>query len=506
MDSERDMSLTEALARERNELRESEARFRQLAENIREVFWVWDVDASRVSFVSPMYEEVFGRSAAGLYADFGSFLEAIHPDDRARVEATVARARAGTPTDQQYRVVWPDGSLRWVRDRAFPISDPTGAVRRVVGVADDITERTHAEEGLRRSEELLRLVLDSLPVGVALFDRAGDIVLSNPASEGIWAGAVRSGRDRYAQSKAWRHDTGDRVKPEEWASARALATGDPSVNEILEIEAFDGVRKTIKNTAVPIRDVAGSITGAVAVNEDITARVAAERALRSSYDQLHKLAGRLMRAQDDERRRIAQNLHETTAQDLAALKMLLGRLNRTADLGAEEHGIVVEAMSLAERSMNEIRTLSYLLHPPFLDEAGLVSALRWYAAGFAKRSGIKVELDLPESFPRQPPDTETALFRVVQESLINTHRHGGSETARIRLRARDDELLLEIDDSGRGIPSGALEEILAGGGTAGVGIAGMSERMKQLGGRLEVTSGAGGTTVRAVAPLAKGNA
>jgi PAS domain S-box-containing protein len=499
-------AVESALTGQRNELRESEARFRQIAENIREVFWVWDVEASAVVFVSPTYEDVFGRSTASLRADFGSFFEAIHPDDRARVEATVALSRAGKQTDQQYRIVRPDGALRWVRDRAFPVPDPTGAVRRVVGVADDITERTHAEEGLRRSEEVLRVLLDSLPVGVILVDRGGDIVLGNPASARIWAGAVKSGPDRYAESKAWWYETGERVTPEGWASARALSTGELSVNEVLEIEAFDGVRKTIQNSAVPIRDGTGAITGAVVVNEDISARMAAERALRDSYNHLGTLTGRLMRAQDDERKRIAQLLHETTAQDLAALKMLLARLNRTAGLGAEEHGVVVESIALADRSMTEIRTLSYLLHPPFLDEAGLVSALRWYAAGFAKRSGIQVELDLPENFPRLPPDTETALFRVVQESLMNIHRHGSSETARIRLRASDDGLLLEIDDSGRGIPSSSLKEILEGGGTAGVGIAGMSERMKQLGGRLEVTSGEGGTTVRARVPLTSGEA
>jgi len=138
--------------------------------------------------------------------------------------------------------------------------------------------------------------------------------------------------------------------------------------------------------------------------------------------------------------------------------------------------------------MTEIRTLSYLLHPPFLDEAGLLSALRWYGAGFADRSGIKVDLDLPDSFERLPLDTETALFRVVQESLINIHRHARSQTARIRLRRDAETLLLEIADQGRGIPKGSLEDLLRGEGAVGVGIAGMSERIEQLGGRLEITS------------------
>jgi two-component system, NarL family, sensor kinase len=135
-----------------------------------------------------------------------------------------------------------------------------------------------------------------------------------------------------------------------------------------------------------------------------------------------------------------------------------------------------------------------------------LSALRWYAAGFAERSGIKVDLDLPESSERLPLDTETALFRIVQESLINIHRHAGSETARIRLRHDAETLVLEIEDQGRGISDASLKQIINGGGVVGVGIPGMSERIEQLGGRLEITSsdrGTTGTTVRIRLPLAK---
>jgi signal transduction histidine kinase len=226
--------------------------------------------------------------------------------------------------------------------------------------------------------------------------------------------------------------------------------------------------------------------------------------LDASVSQLRALAGSLMHAQDDERRRIAQLLHETTAQDLAALKMHLARLSRTASpWSATDREVLTESIALAEQAITEIRTLSYLLHPPFLDEAGLLSALRWYAAGFAQRSGIKVELELPEQFQRPPLDTETALFRIVQEALINIHRHAGSETARIRLQGDAETLVLEIEDQGHGIPKAVLTDILRGGGGVGVGIAGMSERIEQLGGSLEITSDAHGTTVRTRLPLVR---
>jgi signal transduction histidine kinase len=392
------------------------------------------------------------------------------------------------------------------------------AAREVERLLTNIREREEVEYTLRRqrnelqesearfreSERLLRVVLEALPVAVSVVDRSGDITLTNPAARRLWSGSIRSGSDRYAESKGWWHATGKRLAPGDWPSVRAFVDGEASVDQVIEIEAFDGTRKIIQTSAVPIRDANEHITGAVVVNEDVSARKTAERALNDSYNQLRTLTGRVMRAQDDERRRIAQLLHETTAQNLAGLKMHLARLNRTADLVSETNrGALAESVSLVDQSISEIRTLSYLLHPPFLDEMGLMSALRWYAAGFADRSDITVDLELPESFERLPLDTETALFRIVQESLINIHRHAGSETARIRLRRDAEMLVLEIEDRGHGIPEASLAHIMRREGLAGVGIAGMSERIAQLGGCLEITSSDQGTTVRARLPLVK---
>lgn len=237
---------------------------------------------------------------------------------------------------------------------------------------------------------------------------------------------------------------------------------------------------------------------------NIRERAEIESTLQQQRNEIRAFANRLMHAQDEERRRIAQMLHETTAQNLASLKMILAKLNRTAaTLGDTERDALAESIALADQSIGEIRTVSYLLHPPFLDEAGLLSALRWYASGFAERSGIRVELDVPEHLDRLPLDTETALFRVVQESLSNIHRHSTSQTARIRLRRDAEALVMEIEDRGRGMSHVALRDITGGRGRVGVGIAGMSERIKQLGGRFEVMSndrGKTGTTVSVYLP------
>jgi signal transduction histidine kinase len=422
----------------------------------------------------PLYRDYReAAQAAGLRAVWSTPF--LAKDRRALGTFAVYSERLGGPTETNQRLV-----------------------ERATYLAAIAVERHQTEEGLRESERLLRQVVDALPVGVAVVDRRGDIILSNPASRRIWSGSLPSGQDRYAASQGWWYASGTRLAPEEWASLRAVVNGDTSIGEEIEIEAFDGVRKIIQNSAVPIRDANERITGAVVVNEDISANKAAERELNDSYHQMRTLSASLLRAQDDERRRIAQMLHETTAQNLAALKMLLARLKRASDrLTDPERKALAESISLADQSMTGIRTLSYLLHPPFLDEVGLLAALRWYAAGFAERSDITVDLDLPASVVRLPRDTETALFRIVQESLINIHRHAVSKTAGIRLHRDTDTLVLEIADRGRGMPTASLEHIKKGAGIAGVGIAGMIERMEQLGGTLEITSGDHGTTIRA---------
>jgi signal transduction histidine kinase len=159
-----------------------------------------------------------------------------------------------------------------------------------------------------------------------------------------------------------------------------------------------------------------------------------------------------------------------------------------------------DSENLVRDMSKEVRTISHLLHPPLLDEAGLASALRWYVDGFAQRSRIKVDLDMSEDFGRLPAEMETAIFRVVQESLTNIHRHSGSPVAKIRVRQRHEEVLVQIEDEGKGIPPEKQAE-MASSGTPGVGIRGMRERLRQLGGTLEISSNGGGTVVTVRLPV-----
>jgi PAS domain S-box-containing protein len=492
------------LRQQRNELRESEARFRQIAENIRELFWVWDAVSDRFTFVSPMYEEMFGRSCASLYANSHSYLDAIHVDDRARVEAACLRARTGTPVDERYRILRPDGSMRWIRGRSFPVHEPTGPVTRMVGFGEDITDaQQHLEDirvagvALRSSEERWRSVFDNSAIGIVLADPAGRFVDTNRAFQDLVGYS-----NQELKSLGYADITHEADVRRGAAVIEELVSGTKREVQIEKrYRHKDGRYIWVRATGTVIPGSDRSPRFLLGLVEDVTDRKLAEQELDISVSQLRALAGRLMQAQDDERRRIAGMLHETTAQDLAALKMHLARVSRTAaDLSNADRDALAESISLADQSMAEIRTLSYLLHPPFLDEMGVLAALRWYVAGFAERSGVKTDLELPESFERLPRDIETALFRIVQESLINIHRHAGSQSARIRLRRDPETLVLEIEDRGRGIPGALLTRIISGEG-AGVGIAAMRERIEQLGGELEITSSDNGTTVRLGLPL-----
>jgi signal transduction histidine kinase len=219
-------------------------------------------------------------------------------------------------------------------------------------------------------------------------------------------------------------------------------------------------------------------------------------------DSLRRLSTRLLRIQDEERQRLARELHDSTAQSLAALSMNLAVARRCRGaLDERAQDALDECDALADRCSREIRSLSYVLHPPMLQEIGLPAALRWCAEGFAKRSGIAVEVELPDHLDRLPMEVENALFRIVQECLTNVQRHSGSPSARIQLVRTPRSVALEVRDQGRGLPAGILNRREAV-ESLGVGLLGMRERVRQLGGQLRIETSGQGATVHVEIHLA----
>jgi len=220
---------------------------------------------------------------------------------------------------------------------------------------------------------------------------------------------------------------------------------------------------------------------------------------KSAETKLRELSVRLIAVQDFERRRIARELHDCTGQTVAVLKMNLDRLAELGQLSPEQTGLVSESIALVEAMSKQVRTISYLLHPPLLDEIGLVSALRGLVEGFSQRSGIEVSFRIDENFNQLTSEEEISIYRIVQECLTNIHRHSGSPTARMRVEKHAAEIQIEIQDDGRGMP----EKIANG---SGVGLFGMRERARQLGGTLEIKSNGKGTTVFARLPFSSDHA
>jgi two-component system, NarL family, sensor kinase len=223
-------------------------------------------------------------------------------------------------------------------------------------------------------------------------------------------------------------------------------------------------------------------------------------ALDGANQNLRALSARLLQLQDEERRRFARELHDSVGQSLAGLTLNLSAARTDIERLTRTVNALSESEAMVQEMSKEVRTISYLLHPPMLDEAGLASALRWYVDGFQERSKIKVETDLPDQFGRLPQELETAIFRVVQEALTNIHRHSGSATAKVSLAQANGLVLVEVADRGKGIAPEKRYELEAT-GSIGVGLRGMRERIRQLGGDLEISSNPAGTVVRVRVPI-----
>ncbi len=228
------------------------------------------------------------------------------------------------------------------------------------------------------------------------------------------------------------------------------------------------------------------------LNAELKAREQAEASLRT-------LSVRLLELQDQERRRFSRELHDSLGQYLVGAKMNLAMLGKSLP----DNALIAECLKFLDQAMTETRTISHLLHPPLLDETGFESAARWYVEGFAKRSGIQTTLDMPEDVGRLPSSLELALFRVLQESLTNVHRHSTSKRADVSLRLSDDKVVLRVRDYGKGIPVDVLDRFRRHNAHGGVGLAGMRERIHELGGQLEMDSDSHGTQVVATLPRAE---
>jgi two-component system NarL family sensor kinase len=348
---------------------------------------------------------------------------------------------------------------------------------------------------LQGAEHPYRLLVETIDEGAATLSDDGTVLYSNASFAAIFGEQLE--RFIGAQLQSF-------VAPADVPGLDALICSgrSGSVRGEIRLTTGDGRARTIRLTLSPNRQLGAEAICAVAT--EVTEIVETNEALRVTEASLRQLSGRLLQLQDEERRRIARDLHDITGQEIAILSMSLDRLARLVDTATPEaKETLADSRDVVRKMAEEIRTLSYLLHPPLLDESGLGSAVRWYAEGFQKRSAISVNVVTSPGLGRLPAEVETALFRVVQESMTNVHRYSGSLDSEIRITTDDQNVILEVIDHGKGIRAGVVRAPVDGVASLGVGIPGMRERLRQLGGQLNVDFGTKGTRVIATVPLKK---
>ncbi|MGC2197282.1 MAG: response regulator [Terriglobales bacterium] len=435
---------------------------------------------------------------------------------QAKIQFACVRAAQGVRYQEELLYLWADGSERLVQFELHPIRDHQGQIIFLHPTGVDISD-------IKRTQENYRTLADNMSQFAWMTDSTGWILWYNQR----WfdyTGTTLEQMQGWGWQKVHHPDHVERVVNK---IKRCFASGEVW-EDTFPLRGKDGEYRWFLSRAVPIKDAAGKITRWFGTNTDITELRNAQEALRLSKEfteqqvqartrelqlrnaeviqqseQLRELSQKLLQIQEDERRHVARELHDSAGQTLTALGMSLAHVAHLAEQKAPQFvSDLNETQEFVQQLSQEIRTMSYLLHPPLLDESGLPVALRWYAQGLAERSGMSITVEIPEDLGRFAHEMELMMFRLVQECLTNIHRHSGSKTADISVWRDGDYVCLEVQDEGKGIPRERLASIQSQGG--GVGIRGMRERMHRFQGTMNIASSDSGTCISFRFPVLNG--
>lgn len=485
------MEVTQKYLAEQS-LRESDAQFRQMADSIPDIFFLADTTNWRVLYVSPAYEEIIGHSCASLYADPASWTSAMLPGERARMTAAYASHRKCSHArfDCNFQIVRPDQTVRWIFMKVFEIPGADGIVKRIAGVAHDITENKNALRDLRESERRFLELLNNTSLVSVMLDLEGRVTFCNDSLlrlTGLRRDAV-IGADWFAV-----------FMPAEHGEARKhflnLLSGSPKELRYEDhIVRVNGERRLICWNSAVLHDRNGKVIGTASIGEDITEQKKSAMKILNLNTNLEKMSSQLVHAQEQERISLARELHDELGQRLALLKIDLHHLRRfLTEPAAHAAWVAVDAAVVT--LIAQIRVISVSLRPPSLDYLGLESALRQLLERQFASGDCSFVFEYAGLPARLAPPIEIAVYRIVQESITNVLRHAGATCVVVEVNGGETgrELELIIRDNGVGFEDDGVAGAARADGTGG-GLLGMQERVELLGGTFQVESSINGGT------------
>jgi PAS domain S-box-containing protein len=521
-------------------LRESERNFRLVTETIQDVFWMSTPGITEMIYISPGYEEIWGKSMESLYESPRSFLEVLHPEDLEQYLGIVETFHArGKAYECEYRIVPAVGPVRWIQERGYPIADDRGNVILMTGICTDITERKRAEEEIRqRNEELIALNTVAATVSRSLnlqevLDQAldkvlevtgmetGSIYLLNQQAEELVLATYRGASKEFADTvRTFR--MGESLVGRVGQSGEPIVVddlaGDPRVTTSLvseegihsfaaiplkSKEKVQGVMNIASHQVHPFRPEEVRLYTAIANQIGVAIENARlYEQVQAGRQRLAQLARQIAFAQEEERRRLSRELHDELGQALTAISFELAAIEKELppELAPTIKESLAEAKSLAAQADEQVSELALALRPYMLDDLGLIPTLRWYANRYTQRLKIEAEVEAIGLEERLPPQVETVLYRAVQEALTNVAKHAQASRVSIRLERKEAAVVALIEDDGRGFDVEKIADSRAP--ERGAGLLGMRERVTILGGSFHIQSHPGqGTRLTIEIPI-----
>lgn len=461
--------------------------------------WVSGLGPSDSLWWSDQTYEIFGMTREQFDGTVRSFFEAVYPADRPLVQEASRAAVAGErPYGLEHRIVRPDGTIRWVHELAEVVRDADGQFLRMIGVVRDITAKKEQDEALLASRAMLSLVLDTIPQGVFWKDRNSAYLGANRVSRqamGVDSRASLVGLTDF-DLPALTHEQAQHFVR---IDREVMSSGEPQSGIVEPMTLPDGSTIWLETSKVPLQDADGHVTGILGTWQNITERRRADEELRTSRERLAALSQQLIKAQENERRHIAHELHDEIGQALTGIKLNLNALQPSIQAETDK-AVWQDTLAITNQTLEQVRNLSLDLRPSMLDDLGLAAALRWCLDRQARRAGFASQFLSESSETGVSKEVETVCFRIAQECLTNIARHAQARQVRVELHRSESDLELLVADDGVGFDvSAACERAVRG---TSLGLLGMQERVRLLGGQLEMESAPSrGTRVRVRFPI-----